>query len=77
MNPDEQEAKYRAVIKRTLERAKEIDEARKAAAKKHPMPKLQNTFTCTHCGSRTELKFTPYGDMRRCTNPCCCHEEEA
>jgi len=72
MSPEEQEAKYRAVIKRTLERAKEIDEARKAAAKKHPMPKskCRSGFDCPWCGSPLEYKNSrAYGKMmQKCTS---------
>jgi len=37
----------------------------------------KSAFACNHCGWPTKYKSTFYGDMLRCTNPECRHEEEA
>ena len=63
-------------IKLTKEELKEVDRKIEELIKNHFDLVVPKPFTC-HCGWPTKYKSTAYGDMQRCTNPECRHEEEA
>ena len=63
-------------IKLTKEELKEVDRKMEELIKNHFDLVVPKPFACTWCGWPTKYKSTAYGDMQRCTNPECRHEEE-